>query len=43
VAKSNELMEPVLGAQTCANLVERVLGIESVKDIRELRPILQGT
>lgn len=43
VAKSRQLMEPVLGAQTCANLVERVLGIESVKDIRELRPILQGT
>jgi 2-methylcitrate dehydratase PrpD len=42
VAKSRQLMEPVLGAQTCANLVQRVLGLESVKDIRELRPLLQG-
>jgi 2-methylcitrate dehydratase PrpD len=41
VAKSRQLMEPVLGAATCANLVERVLGLESVKDIRELRPLLQ--
>jgi 2-methylcitrate dehydratase PrpD len=41
VGKARQLMEPVLGAQTCANLVERVLGLENIKDIRELRPLLQ--
>ena len=43
VAKSRQLMEPVLGAATSASLIEKVFGLESVKDIRELRPILQGT
>ena len=40
VAKARDLMAPVLGAATSANLVERVLGLENVKDIRELRPLL---
>ncbi len=43
VAKARQLMEPVLGARTCTNLVEKVLGLENMKDIRELRPLLQGT
>ena len=43
VAKARDLMTPVLGAATCANLIERVLGLENVKDIRELRPLLQRT
>jgi 2-methylcitrate dehydratase PrpD len=41
VEKSRDLMAPVLGTATCANLIEKVLGIEKVKDIRELRPLLQ--
>jgi hypothetical protein len=34
-------MSPVLGAPTSANLIDRVFALESVKDIRELRPLLQ--
>jgi hypothetical protein len=40
VAKARDLMTPVLGVQICANLVERVLRLESLKDIRDLRPLL---
>ena len=42
-AKCRDLMTPVLGRATCANLIEKVLGLENVKDIRELRPLLQRT
>jgi 2-methylcitrate dehydratase PrpD len=42
VGKARDLMTPVLGAETCSNLIERVLGLDNVKDIRELRPLLQG-
>jgi hypothetical protein len=42
VAKARELMSPVLGAVTCSKLIERVLALDTVKDIRELRPLLQG-
>src|SRR5712672_984805 len=35
VAKARELIAPVLGEKVCANLIERVMGLESVKDIRE--------
>jgi 2-methylcitrate dehydratase PrpD len=41
VAKSRQLMEPVLGAATSTSLIEKVLGLENMKDIRELRPLLQ--
>jgi hypothetical protein len=34
-------MEPVLGAATSTSLIEKVLGLENLKDIRELRPLLQ--
>jgi 2-methylcitrate dehydratase PrpD len=42
VAKARELMTPVLGAATCSNLIERMLALDTVKDVRELRPLLQG-
>src|SRR5450759_3036193 len=42
VAKARELMAPVLGASTCSTLIERVLTLDNVKDVRELRPFLQG-
>jgi 2-methylcitrate dehydratase PrpD len=42
VAKARELMTPVLGAEKCSKLIERVLGLDTVKDIRELRPSLQA-
>jgi len=41
VAKARDLMAPVLGAKSCATLIEAVLHLENVKDIRELRPALQ--
>jgi 2-methylcitrate dehydratase PrpD len=43
VAKARELMTPVLGAAKTGKLIDRVLGLENVKDIRELRPLLQAT
>jgi len=41
VAKCRDLMAPVLGAATTATLIEKILGLENVKNIRELRPLLQ--
>ena len=41
VAKACDLMTPFLGALTCKNLIEKLLGLEDVRDIRELRPLLQ--
>jgi len=41
VAKGRDLMAPILGTAQCAKLVQRLLELEQVKDIRELRPLLQ--
>ncbi len=41
VAKCRDLIAPVLGATTAANLIERVLKIESTTNIRDFRPLLQ--
>lgn len=41
VAKARDLIAPVLGADTCTRLVEAVLALEQVKNVRELRPLLQ--
>ncbi|MGA7794734.1 MAG: MmgE/PrpD family protein [Candidatus Acidiferrales bacterium] len=41
VKKARELMAPVLGAANTSTLIEKMLGLESVKNIRELRPLLQ--
>jgi len=43
IAKARELMTPVLGGTICSKLIERLLELQNVKDIRELRPLLQGT
>jgi 2-methylcitrate dehydratase PrpD len=43
VQKCCDLVEPVLGKENCSNLVDKILGIEKVKDIRELRSVLQKT
>jgi hypothetical protein len=34
-------VEPVLGAAQTKSLIEKVLVLENVKSIRELRPLLQ--
>jgi 2-methylcitrate dehydratase PrpD len=41
VGKCRDLMAPVLGEAQCDALIEAVLAIERVKDVRELRPLLQ--
>jgi 2-methylcitrate dehydratase PrpD len=41
IAKARDLMSPVLGAAACNRLVERVLALEEMRDIRELRPLIQ--
>jgi 2-methylcitrate dehydratase PrpD len=41
VQKCRDLVEPVLGKANCNTLVDKILGLEKVKDIRELRSVLQ--
>jgi 2-methylcitrate dehydratase PrpD len=43
IIKARDLIAPVLGAAKCETLIQRVLELEKVKNIRELRPILQRT
>ncbi len=40
-AKASELISPVLGAGAAAKLIQRIFEMETIKDIRELRPQLQ--
>jgi 2-methylcitrate dehydratase PrpD len=41
VTKCRDLITPVLGPSTTARLIARVLNLENVKNIAELRPLLQ--
>jgi 2-methylcitrate dehydratase PrpD len=41
VSKARDLISPVLGVATCSALISKVLSLESLRDIRELRPALQ--
>jgi 2-methylcitrate dehydratase PrpD len=41
IAKARDLIVPVLGAKKCDTLIEKLLALETVKDVRELRPLLQ--
>ena len=41
VAKARDLIAPVMGGGPCSTLLEKVLALETVKDIRDLRPVLQ--
>ena len=41
VDKARDLMTPVLGAATALKLIDALLAIESVNDVRALRPLLQ--
>jgi 2-methylcitrate dehydratase PrpD len=43
VDKARDLIAPVLGPPTSQRLIETLLGIDAVKDIRTLRPLLQKT
>src|ERR1700676_5503508 len=39
-AKARDLISPILGEEPCAKLIKVVLGLENVKNIQELRPLL---
>jgi 2-methylcitrate dehydratase PrpD len=41
VDKARDLIAPVLGSATSAALINKLLALETVKDVRELRPELQ--
>ncbi|MEQ1474665.1 MAG: MmgE/PrpD family protein, partial [Candidatus Acidiferrum sp.] len=41
VAKATDLIAPVFGVAEADKLVDRVMNLETVKNIRELRPLLQ--
>jgi 2-methylcitrate dehydratase PrpD len=43
IAKASDLIAPVLGPAASTKLIERLLSLENVRDIRELRPLLQRT
>ena len=42
VAKSHDLMAPVLGEPKCNELIKTILNLESVANVRNLRPLLQA-
>jgi len=41
ITKASELMTPVLGPDRCGKLIQTTLALESLKSVRELRPLLQ--
>jgi 2-methylcitrate dehydratase PrpD len=41
VAKASDLIAPILGPAKCASLIERIFQLDSVRSIRDLRPLLQ--
>ena len=43
VAKCRDLMTPVVGESQSTRLIDRVLDLERIKEVRELRPLLQRT
>jgi hypothetical protein len=43
VDKSRDLIAPVLGMSTAQRLIDVVPAIETLKDVRTLRPLLQKT
>jgi 2-methylcitrate dehydratase PrpD len=43
VGKARDLVAPVLGGDRCTALINQILALEHVKDVRDLRPLLQRT
>ena len=41
VAKCRDVITPVLGSSTTAKLITKTLDLENVKNVAELRPLLQ--
>jgi 2-methylcitrate dehydratase PrpD len=40
-AKARDLMSPVLGAPACQTLIDRVFSLETLRNVRDVRPLLQ--
>ena len=43
VAKARDLITPILGAEKSSKLIARILDLDKVKNMRDLRPLLQRT
>jgi 2-methylcitrate dehydratase PrpD len=43
IAKSRDLMTPILGSDRTAKLIQTTLALETLKSVRDLRPLLQRT
>jgi hypothetical protein len=43
IEKARDLVRPVLGGDTSRRLIEAVFALETMKNIRDLRPLLQRT
>ncbi len=41
IAKARDLRTPVVGGAACQKLIDRIFEIEGVKNVRDLRPLLQ--
>jgi len=41
VDKARDLIAPVLGADVCSKLIDKLLALETLRDVHELRPVLQ--
>ena len=41
VTKARDLVTPVFGAEQCNKLIEKIFKLDDVRDVRELRPLLQ--
>jgi 2-methylcitrate dehydratase PrpD len=41
IAKVRDLVRPIQGEAKCSDLIEKIVKLEKVKDIREIRPVLQ--
>ena len=41
IAKTSDLITPVLDGAKCSSLIDKVLHLEGARDIRELRPLLE--
>jgi 2-methylcitrate dehydratase PrpD len=39
--KARDLISPVLGTAACSALISKLLALETLRDVRELRPVLQ--
>ncbi len=41
IAKARDLLTPILGAERCGKLIQTTMNLETLKSVRELRPLLQ--